>query len=123
MTSNTTSANTITLYHNPNCSTSRKVLGILRESGAEVRVVEYLKTGWTRPQLDALLKRMGVEPRAILRTKEALSKDRGLDKPGVSGEVILEAMIAHPVLVERPIVDAPKGAAVCRPVDIVQTLI
>ena len=123
MTSNTTTSNIFTIYHNSNCTTSRHVLGILRESGVKVAVVEYLKTGWTRPQLGALLAHMKAEPRAILRTKERLSKELGLDKPGVSGDIILEAMIAHPVLVERPIVDGPKGAAVCRPVEVVQTLI
>ncbi len=116
-------SDTVTLYHNPNCSTSRKVLGILREAGAKVAVVEYLKTGWTRPQLDALLERMKAQPRDILRTKEALSKDLGLSQPGVSGEAILDAMIAHPVLVERPIVDGPKGAVLCRPVDRVEALL
>jgi arsenate reductase len=113
----------LTIYHNPACSTSRKVLGMLREAGLEPKVVEYLKVGWTRPVLDDLLTWMQAEPRTILRGKEALAEDLGLAQPGVSGEAILAAMIAHPVLVERPIVVGPKGTAVCRPVEVVEGLI
>ena len=114
---------TLTLYHNPNCSTSRKVLGMLRDAGREPVIVEYLKVGWTRAGLNDLLKQMKAEPRAILRAKEPLAKELGLTQPGASGEAILAAMIAHPVLVERPIVVGPKGGAVCRPVEIVEELI
>lgn len=113
----------LTLYHNPNCSTSRKVLGVLRDAGCDPVVVEYLKVGWTRAVLEDLLKQMTAEPRAILRAKEALAKELGLTQSGLSGEAILQAMIAHPVLVERPIVAGPKGAAVCRPVAVVEALI
>ncbi len=113
----------LTLFHNPNCSTSRKALGLLRDAGATVQVVEYLKPGWTRAVLDDLLQRMGAGPRDILRRREPLVKTLGLEEPGVSDEAILKAMIEHPVLVERPILCGPKGAAVCRPVEIVQTLI
>jgi arsenate reductase len=111
------------LYHNPNCSTSRRALGMLRDAGRDVQVVEYLKVGWTREVLDDLLKQMKVEPRAILRSKEALAKAMGLTRPEVSSEAILMAMIEHPVLVERPILAGPKGAAVCRPVEMVEGLI
>ncbi len=116
-------SNNLTIYHNPNCSTSRNVLGMLRERGLEPTVVEYLKVGWTREVLNGLLKQMKAEPRAILRTKEALAKEMGLAEPGVSGETLLAAMIAHPVLVERPIVVSSKVAAVCRPVEVVEGLI
>jgi arsenate reductase len=110
---------TATIFHNPNCSTSRKVLAALREAGQAPTVVEYLKTGWTKAQLQDLLTRMGAEPRAILRTKEAMAKDLA----GASDEAVLEAMIAHPVLVERPIVVTGKGVALCRPADRLQALL
>jgi len=110
-------ADTLSIYHNPNCSTSRKTLAAIRESGREPVVVEYLKTGWTRETLDGILKALGAGPRDILRRKETLTKDLGLDRPEASDEEILAAMIAHPVLVERPIVSGPKGTAVCRPAD------
>ena len=113
----------IVLYHNPNCSTSRKVLGMLRDAGCEPLLVEYLKVGWTRAVLDELLEQMKAEPRDILRSKEALAKAMGLTSPGASDEAIVQAMIEHPVLVERPIVVGPKGAAVCRPVEVVEGLI
>ena len=113
----------LTLYHNPNCSTSRKVLAMLREAGREPVVVEYLKVGWSREVLDALLMQMHAEPRAILRIKEALARDLGLTDPAISGEMLLAAMIEHPVLVERPILAGPKGAAVCRPVEVAEGLI
>jgi arsenate reductase len=113
----------LTLYHNPNCSTSRKVLGLLQEKGLSPAVVQYLKVGWTRPQLDDLLQRMGVEPRAILRAREPLVKQLGLDDQAATPEALLEAMIAHPVLVERPILSSPKGAAVCRPIERMDALL
>ena len=113
----------LTLYHNPNCSTSRKVLALLQDKGLEPVVVQYLKTGWTRPQLKDLLQRMGADPRAILRAREPLVKELGLDRPETTGEALLAAMIAHPVLVERPILVSPKGAAVCRPVERAEALL
>ena len=117
------SSNPLTIYHNPACSTSRKVLGMLRDSGATVDVVEYLKAGWTRPLLERLLQQMHAEARDILRARKPLAKDLGLAEPGVSGDVILKAMIAHPVLVERPIVSGAKGAVVGRPVEKVEALL
>ena len=113
----------LTLYHNPNCSTSRKALAMLRDRGLEPTLVEYLKVGWTRAVLDDLLKQMKAEPSAILRGREALASELGLTQPGVSAEMLLAAMIDHPVLVERPILAGPKGAAVCRPVEVVEGLI
>jgi arsenate reductase len=112
-----------TIFHNPKCSTSRKVLEMLRESGRPFDVVEYLKVGWTRVQLKALLTLMNARPRAILRAKEALAKELNLLDPTVSDDDILDAMVAHPVLVERPIVSGPKGTAVCRPVERAEALI
>ncbi len=102
-----------TIFHNPGCTTSRNVLAMVREAGHEPEVVPYLKAGWTKPQLKSLLKAMGKTPRDILRTKEKLATELGLlDAPG---ERILDAMVAHPVLVERPIVVAPKGTILARP--------
>lgn len=110
-----------TIFHNPNCTTSRNVLAMIREAGHEPEVVQYLKTGWTRPQLQSLLKAMGKTPRDILRTKEKLAGELGLlDAPG---EKILDAMVAHPVLVERPIVVAPKGTVLARPKELVAPLL
>jgi arsenate reductase len=111
------------LYHNPNCSTSRKVLGMLHDAGRDPQVVDYLKVGWTRAVLDDLLKQMQAEPSDILRAKDPLAKELGLTQSDVSGEAVLQAMIEHPVLVERPIVVSPKGAAVCRPAETVNGLI
>ena len=113
----------ITVYHNPNCSTSRKVLGLIRDAGVEPVVVEYLKAGWTRPQLEGLLKTMKVGAQAILRVRGTPAEELGLTKPDVTDDAILSAMVTHPVLVERPIVTSPKGAALCRPVERVEALL
>ena len=110
-----TSADTITIYHNPRCSTSRKVLDAIRAAGHEPVVVDYLKTGWQRPQLTALLKEAGLTPRQALRTKQEEAK--ALLAEEASDERILEAMLELPVLVERPIVQTPKGGlGLLRPV-------
>ncbi len=113
----------VTIYHNPNCGTSRNALAAIREAGHAPTVVEYLKTGWTKPQLIGLFAAMGVAPRDILRVRGTAAADLGLDKPGVSGDAIIDAMVRDPALVERPIVVTPKGAALCRPVDRVRALL
>ncbi|MDB5439271.1 MAG: arsC [Caulobacteraceae bacterium] len=113
----------ITLYHNPACATSRNVLGLIEAAGHRPVVVEYLKTGWSKPHLKGLLARMGASPRDILRVRGTPAVELGLTAPGVSDEAILDAMVAHPILVERPIVDGPKGAALCRPKETVEGLI
>lgn len=113
----------VTLYHNPNCETSRNTLAMIRASGVEPTVVPYLQTGWTREQLQGLLTTMGVRPRAVLRDKGTPAAELGLLEPDVSDDVILEAMLAHPVLVNRPIVSTPKGVALCRPSEIVFDLL
>lgn len=105
----------VTLYHNPNCSTSRNTLALLREKGVEPTIVKYLETGWTRSQLEGLLKAMGAGPKAILRGKEARAKELGL--AGASDDVILAALVKEPVLVERPIVATPKGVVLARPIE------
>src|SRR5665213_1349489 len=105
----------ITVYHNPACGTSRNALAIIRAAGYEPTVVEYLKAGWTRPLLDNLLTKTGAKPRDLLREKGTPAAELGLLAAGVSEEAILSAMIDHPILVNRPIVVTPKGAALCRP--------
>jgi arsenate reductase len=113
----------IVIYHNPGCGTSRNVLAAIRAKGREPRVVEYLKTGWTRPQLVDLLKKLGLRARDILRVRGTSAETRGLTALSASDEAIIEAMIAEPILVERPIVVTPKGAALCRPAERVEPLL
>ena len=105
----------VTVFHNPACGTSRNVLAAVRDAGIEPTVVEYLKAGWTKPQLKGLLKAMGKSPRDILRVRGTPAEELGLTKPGASDEAILDAMVQHPILVERPIVVSPKGTRLCRP--------
>jgi arsenate reductase len=107
----------VTIFHNPACSTSRKTLELLRERGYAPTVVEYLKTGWTRPQLEGLLKKMGATPRDILRPTEAAAIELGLAT--ASDDAILDAMVKHPALVNRPIVETPTAARLGRPMDAV----
>jgi arsenate reductase len=106
---------TVTIFHNPACGTSRNTLAAIRETGVEPVVVEYLKAGWTKAQLQDLLGKLGLGPRDILRTKGALAGELGLTEPSASDDAILDAMVAHPVLVERPIVASPCGAVLARP--------
>lgn len=113
----------ITIFHNPGCGTSRNTLALLREKGLEPSVVEYLKAGWTEPQLKALFEKMGVSPRDALRVRGTDAEARGLTDPSASDAAILKAMTENPVLVERPIVVTPKGAALCRPADRVFALL
>ena len=113
----------VTIYHNPACGTSRNTLALLREKGVEPKVVEYLKVGWTRPQLEGLLKQIGRPPREILRVKGTQAHELGLTDPAASDAAVIAAMILDPILVERPIVVTPKGAALCRPADLVLTLL
>ena len=113
----------VTVFHNPACGTSRNVLAAVRERGVQPKVVEYLKTGWTKPQLTALLAAMKKTPRDILRLRGTPAEDLGLTKPGVSDDAILDAMVAHPILVERPIVATSKATALCRPAELVEGLV
>ncbi|MDO8297457.1 MAG: arsenate reductase (glutaredoxin) [Caulobacter sp.] len=105
----------VTIFHNPACGTSRNTLAAIRQSGVEPTVVEYLKTGWTRPQLESLLATMGQTPRDIMRVRGTPAEDLGLTDPAATDDAILDAMVAHPILVERPIVRTAKGVALCRP--------
>ncbi|UBB26537.1 arsenate reductase (glutaredoxin) [Pseudoxanthomonas beigongshangi] len=105
----------VTIYHNPACGTSRNVLGLIRNAGIEPRVVEYLKTPPDRETLTALIARMGVPVREVVRAKEPIHAELGLDQPGVDDGTLIEAMLAHPVLINRPIVVTPDAVKLCRP--------
>ena len=110
-----------TIFHNPMCGTSRKTLDILNESGADVTVIEYLETPPSREELQRLYDRAGITPRAGLRAKEPLAAELGLES--ASDDEILDAMMAHPILINRPLVETAKGAALCRPQDEVRKLL
>jgi len=105
----------VTIFHNPACGTSRNVVSMVETAGYRPEVVEYLKTGWTVDQLKALFAEAGLTPREAMREKGSPAIELGLLDPGTPDTVILAAMVAHPVLVNRPIVRTPKGAALCRP--------
>jgi len=105
----------VTIYHNPRCAKSRATLKLLEDRGLKPRVIEYLKTPLSAAELKKLTAMLGIAPRALLRTKEAEYKQAGLDKPGLSDAQILQAMVKHPILIERPIVVANKKAALGRP--------
>ena len=113
----------VTIYHNPSCGTSRKVLGMLRDAGIAPRVIEYLKTPPTRDELKILLKQMDMTPRQLLRRKGSLFGELGLDDPAKSDDNLLDALQLHPILMERPIVTTERGARVCRPPDRVKDLL
>lgn len=113
----------VVIHHNPECGTSRNVLEIIRAAGYEPTIIRYLETGWTRPQLLALFAAAGLTPRAALRETKSPAAELGLLQPGVSDEHLLDAMIAHPALVNRPIVATPRGVALCRPSEAVLDLL
>ena len=106
---------TVTIYHNRACGTSRNVLGLIRNSGEEPTVVEYLKTPPTREELAALIRRMGVPVRGVLRRKGTPYDELGLDDPALTDDQLLDAMLMHPILINRPIVVTDKGVKLCRP--------
>ncbi|OWU84486.1 arsenate reductase [Oceanicola sp. 22II-s10i] len=114
---------TIVIHHNPACGTSRNVLDILRKAGEDPVVIDYLTEGWTRPQLLGLFAAAGLTPRSALRTTKSPAADLGLTDPSVPDEALLEAMLIHPVLVNRPIVCSPKGVRLCRPSETVLDLL
>jgi arsenate reductase len=105
------------------CGTSRKTLDILRENGDEPRVVEYLKSPPTREELKRLYDRAGISPKEGLRAKEPLASELGLIRPDVTDDEILDAMIEHPILINRPLVETDKGVRLCRPQDIVREIL
>ncbi|MGA9011917.1 MAG: arsenate reductase (glutaredoxin) [Acetobacteraceae bacterium] len=105
----------VVIYHNPSCTTSRKVLGMIREAGVEPRVVEYLKTPPSRLELVDLLRRMGMTPRQLLHRRGTPYDALGLDDKAQSDEALIDAILAHPILMERPVVIGPRGVRLCRP--------
>jgi arsenate reductase len=106
---------TITIYHNPACGTSRNVLALIRNSGAEPQVIEYLKTPPSRVELADLIRRMGLPVRDVLRRKGTPYDALKLDDPALTDDALLDAMMAHPILINRPIVVTPKAVRLCRP--------
>jgi len=112
-----------TIYHNPGCGTSRKVLGILRDSGQQPRVIEYLKTPPTKAELKGLLTKLGMTPRQLLRRRGTPFDELGLDDPAKTDEQLIDAILAHPILMERPVVVTEKGVRVCRPAEKVMEIL
>ena len=113
----------ITIFHNPGCGTSRNTLAMIRAAGYEPTVVEYLETGWTRLQLDGILAEMKAHPRDILREKGTPAAELGMLDEALDDSRLIEAMIAHPILVNRPIVVTPMGTSLCRPSEEVLALL
>ncbi len=111
------------IYHNPMCGTSRKTLDILRDSGFDVFIHEYLKSPPSRDELKRLYDRAGLTPRQGLRAKEPLADELGLNRPDVTDDEVLDAMVQHPVLIERPLVETDKGVRLCRPQDMVREIL
>ena len=111
-----------TIYHNPKCSTSRNVLGFLRDAGHEPRVIEYLKTPPSKAELKKLIKRMGAKVSDVVRWKEPIAAELGLDKDS-SDEELLDAMMEHPILINRPIVVTDDAVKLCRPSETVKELL
>jgi arsenate reductase len=112
---------TVTIHHNPGCSNSRGALEIIRSQGIEPAIVEYLKTPLSRDELVALVQKMGVPLREVVRTKEAVYAELGLER--ADDDALLDAIAAHPILLNRPIVVTPKGARLCRPPELVRDLL
>ncbi|MGK7944929.1 MAG: arsenate reductase (glutaredoxin) [Microcystaceae cyanobacterium] len=113
----------IVIHHNPDCGTSRNVLKLIEEAGYQPIVIEYLKEGWTKPQLLALFAAGGLTPKTALRTTKSPAAELGLLEPDVTDETIFSAMLEHPILVNRPIVCTGKGVKLCRPSEAVLDLL
>ncbi len=113
----------VTIYHNPLCGTSRKTLEILRDSGADPKVIEYLRTPPSRDELKRIYERAGISPREGLRSKEAIAQELGLTRRDISDDEILDAMMEHPILINRPLVETDKGARLCRPQEVVREIL
>jgi arsenate reductase (glutaredoxin) len=113
----------VKIFHNSRCGTSRTTLGLIRDAGHEPEVVDYLATPPEREQLRDMIARAGLPVRDAIRTKEAVYGELGLDKPEVGDEALLDAMVAHPILINRPFVITPKGVRLCRPSDLVQEIL
>jgi arsenate reductase len=112
-----------TIYHNPMCGTSRKTLEILRDSGFDIWIHEYMKNPPTRDELVRLYDKAGISPREGLRAKEPLAEELNLNRPDVTDDEVLDAMVKHPILINRPLVETPKGVRLCRPQDMVREIL
>jgi len=113
----------IVIYHNPDCGTSRNALAMIRNAGIEPHVVEYLKTPPSRALMESLIARAGLTPRALLREKGTPFAELGLDNPDLTDAQLIDAMMAHPILINRPLVVSPLGVKLCRPSEAVLDLI
>jgi arsenate reductase (glutaredoxin) len=113
----------VTIYHNPQCGTSRNALALIRESGEEPEVVEYLQTPPSRERLVELIRKMGVPVRDVLRRKGTPYDELGLDDPALTDDQLIDAMVAHPILMNRPIVETSRGTRLCRPSETVLGLL
>lgn len=113
----------VTIYHNPKCGTSRNVLAMIRAAGHEPEIVEYIQAGWERGQLTELLQAMNATAREVMRVKGTPAEELGLTDPNAADETIFEAMLEHPILVNRPIVVTPNGTKLCRPSEAVIALL
>lgn len=113
----------VTIYHNPACGTSRNTLAMIRASGEEPEVIEYLKTPPSRERLVALINAMDGDVRALIREKGTPYAELGLDKPDLSDEALIDTMLQHPILINRPIVVTKKGVKLCRPSELVLELL
>ena len=114
---------TVTIYHNPACGTSRNVLALIRNSGEEPNVIYYLKTPPSREELVDLIRRMDIPVRDLIRRRGTPYDELGLDNPDLTDDQLLDAMMAHPILINRPIVVTPLGVALCRPSEAVLSLL
>lgn len=113
----------VTIYHNPNCGTSRNALAMIEAAGYQPDIVEYREVGWTRPLLEQLLTDMGAKPRDIIREKGTPAAELGLLDTSVTDSALVDAMLTHPILVNRPIVVTPRGTKLCRPSEAVLELL
>jgi arsenate reductase (glutaredoxin) len=113
----------VIIYHNPECGTSRNTLGLVRNAGIEPHVIEYLKTPPSRALLKSLIERMGVSVRDVMRVKGTPYNELQLDNPALTDDQLLDAMMAHPILINRPIVITPAGVRLCRPSEAVHDLL
>ena len=113
----------VTIYHNPACGTSRNTLAMIRQSGVEPVIIEYLKNPPSRERLVELINALGISPRALLREKGTPFRELGLDDPKWTDDELIDQMVAHPILINRPIVVTPKGTRLCRPSEAVIDLL
>lgn len=116
-------SSTITIYHNPACSTSRNTLALIRATGIEPNIIEYLKSPPSAQTLRSLITQLGMGVRDVLRSKETIYQELDLDQPHWTDEQLIDAMVTHPVLINRPIVITPYGARLCRPVETVHEIL